>query len=82
MDGMKMGNAMLTGLSRIPCDIKVLRILGRGACLDDIDELSGISKTTMDFFFHEWTKRFREDMCAEHIRFPETPEEIMLPLNR
>jgi hypothetical protein len=31
----------------------------------------------MHNFFHEWTKKFREDMVAEHVRFPETPEEIM-----
>ena len=51
--------------------LAVLRILGRGMCLDGIQELSGISSSTTRTFFHAWTKKFRET-----LRFPETSEEI------
>jgi hypothetical protein len=46
------------GNRSIPTDLKVLavlRILGRGLCLDDIEELSGISASTTRVFFHMWT---------------------------
>jgi hypothetical protein len=42
------------GTSRIPTRLKVLavlRILGRGTCLDGINELSGISTTAINSFF-------------------------------
>jgi hypothetical protein len=68
-----------TGASAIPTELKVLavlRILGRGTCLDGVDEASGISSATINKFFHRWTKKFREEMCGEHVRFPETAEEI------
>jgi hypothetical protein len=63
----------------IPCELKVLgvlRILGRGICLDDVEELTNISKTTMHKFFHLWTKKFREHVTPEHVKIPETAMEI------
>jgi hypothetical protein len=67
------------GQEAIPTELKVLavlRILARGTCLDGIAELSGMSKATVNAFFHLWTKTFREKMSAEHVRFPETQEEF------
>ena len=36
----------------------VLRILGRGECYDTIEELSGISRSTIQRLFKSWTKNF------------------------
>ena len=49
------------GLPSVPFDLKVLgvlRIAGRGWCLDDVLEASGISTATMQSFFHEFTRDF------------------------
>ena len=45
----------------IPFELKVLgvlKIVGRGWCLDDVYESSGISISTMHTFFHEFTAAF------------------------
>jgi hypothetical protein len=77
-DSIKLHDA--AGLECIPTELKVLavlRIMGRGTCFDSIQELSGISIGTMQKFFHTWTKKFREAMCAEHVKFPENEEEFL-----
>jgi len=52
----------------------VLRMLGRGTCLDGILELSDISPAVMSRFFHAWCAKFVEEMYPEHVRLPETKE--------
>lgn len=54
---------LVGGRQRIPTELKllgVLRILGRGSCFDGIKELSSISGSTMQAFFHKFTAWFRE----------------------
>ena len=54
----------------------VLRILGRGSCLDDIKELSGISEPTMHAFFEEWCEWFRADIFPVFVHPPRHKEEL------
>ncbi len=53
-----------------------LRILGRGVCLDGIEEMSGISISTMRIFFHKFCQYFTTTMFPIHCRAPESPTEI------
>jgi len=65
------------GIPKHPTEMKVLgvlRMLGRGTCLDGILELSGISPAVMSRFFHAWCAKFVEKMYPEHVRLPETKE--------
>jgi hypothetical protein len=67
------------GNPRIPTTLLVLgclRILGRGTCLDGILELSGISTTTMDRFFHKWCKNFRNELFPKFVYMPSSQSEI------
>ena len=67
------------GVRRVPTDLLllgVLRILGRGTCLDGILELSGISVTTMDLFFHKFAKQYRKKLFPLHVHMPSSPSEI------
>ena len=80
-EGVKPSDAC--GNPRIPTELLVLgvlRILGRGTCLDGIYELSGISTTSMDQFFHLWTEKFRTEVFLMHVKMPETKEEISIIL--
>jgi hypothetical protein len=63
----------------VPMELKILgvfRILGRGACLDDINELSYISPSTMGVFFHAFCKRGRDVLYPKFVSWPTTKEEI------
>lgn len=69
-----------SGRARIPTELKllgVLRILGRATCFDGIFELSGISISTMQSFFHEFTKWFRAEVYPKHVYTPNTYEELV-----
>lgn len=67
------------GTARIPAELLVLgclRMLGRGTCLDGIEELSLISPSTMNKFFHSWCERVTQDLYPEHVQFPTADEDI------
>ena len=53
--------------------LTVLRILGRGECLDTIEELSGIGKSTVQRSFKTWTHNFAK-LKSHFIRIPEGQE--------
>ena len=62
---------------RHPTELKVLgvlRMLGRGTCLDGIQELSGISPATMCRFFHRWCAKFVDKVYPQHVYMPRTQE--------
>ncbi len=59
----------------------VLRILGRGTCLDGIEELSFISNSKMDTFFHLFTKHVVSDLSAEFIKMPSSAQELAYIMN-
>ena len=61
----------------IPLELKmlgVLRILGRGWCLDDVTECSGISETTMQIFFHEFCTKFVASYYFDFVKRPENED--------
>jgi hypothetical protein len=64
---------------RIPTELKVLgvlRLLGRGVCLDDIQELSSVSAASMSIFFRNWCQKFTDDIFPQHVFLPKTKEDI------
>ena len=67
------------GRSRVPTGLKllgVLRILGRGTCLDGIKELSDMSETTMWKFFHQFCCWFKETIYPKYVIPPRTHAEL------
>jgi len=63
----------------IPLELKmlgVLRILGRGWCLDDVTECSGIAETTMSVFFHEFCSKFVAAYYFDFVKRPENEDLI------
>ena len=61
------------GRPRCPTELKVLgwlRMTSRAVCFDDIEELSGLSSSTMIPFFHEFSKRGREELYPVHVKMP------------
>jgi hypothetical protein len=73
------GTCDVTGNPRIPTDVMVLgvlRILGRGSCLDGIYELSGIHPSTMGPFLHQWTRKYRQLLYPLHVKMPDSKTEI------
>lgn len=68
------------GRPRCPTELKVLgwlRMVGRGVCFDDLEELSCIKSPTMHTFFHEFNRRCREELYPIHVRMPSNIEELM-----
>ena len=68
-----------TGRERCPIESKVLgylRMVGRSACADDVQELSYINGSTMHSFFSEFSKKGRDELFPEHVRMPKTVEEL------
>ena len=64
---------------RCPTDLKVLgwlRMVGRAACFDDVEELSGIKPPTMNAFFHQFSEMGHEHLYPAHVSMPSTLEEI------
>ena len=50
--------------------LAALHILGRGSCLDDISQLSLMSKQMAAVTFHKFCRNFAEDLYEEHIYLP------------
>jgi hypothetical protein len=48
-----------------------LRILGRDACADDIDELLNIRGSTVNNIFKQFVKGCQEKLCSKHVHVPE-----------
>ena len=64
---------------RCPTELKVLgylRMVGRSACFDDVQELSRISASTMHAFFKDFSKKGREELFPIHVKMPGTVEEL------
>jgi hypothetical protein len=54
----------------------VLRILGRATCFDGITELTGMSTSAIQTFFHLFCEKVAVTLGPEFIVFPRTPEEV------
>ena len=68
------------GRPRCPTELKLLgylRICGRAACFDDIEELSGINESTMHYFYHHFSKQVREELYSIHVKMPSRLEELI-----
>jgi hypothetical protein len=66
----------------IPAELKlmaILRMLGRGECLDTISEMSGLSITSAHRIFKTWTHNFVRYCKGDFLSIPEGDElkEIM-----
>ena len=62
-----------------PLELKVLavlRYLGRGWCLDDLSEASGISGPTLGAFVLDFLQRFPRDHWKEWVHIPRNEEEL------
>lgn len=69
-----------SGRTRCPTELKVLgwlRMVGRGVCFDDLEELSSIKSPTMHSFFHEFNRRAREELYPIHVQMPSDIKELM-----
>jgi hypothetical protein len=63
----------------IPLEIKVLiglRMLARGNCADDIEEMSGVKESTIYKIFHTFIEKFCEHFYKKFVYFP-TGEELI-----
>lgn len=68
------GRADGFGRRAAPVELKifgVLRILGRGWCMDDVSECTGISEETIRGSFHTFNKIFREKHYEEYGYIPQ-----------
>lgn len=66
------------GNEGVPLELKILgalRMLAKGCSFDAIAELSGMSISTMQPFFHFFWNRFCEFYRETWIKYPKTPEE-------
>lgn len=67
------------GRGGVPLELKILgilRMLGRGWCLDDISECSGISEETMRRSFHVFHTLFTRKHYLDYVMIP-TGEDLM-----
>ena len=56
-----------------------LKVLGMVDCLvgfDDLEELIGISVSSMQDFVHSFSKHCRDDLYPLHVKMPSTLEEL------
>ena len=63
--------------SKIPMEIKImvgLRILGRGNCMDDISELTGLGETTCNEIFREFIDGLGVKMFSDFVYMPKDKE--------
>jgi len=68
------------GHERCPTDLKVLgwlRMVGRTACFDDVEELCGIKPSTMNAFFHKFSEMGRKELFPIHVTMPTTLEKLV-----
>ena len=68
-----------TGRARCPTELKVLgylRMTGRAACFDDVEELSFVNESTMHAFFHKFSEFGRAKLYPVHVSMPTTVEEL------
>ena len=56
--------------------VSVLRVAGRGWCFDDVEEASGIGRSTISSKYHTFVAQYVEDWYQQWVSMPETPEEI------
>ena len=56
--------------------LAALRVLGSGCTFDAVEELTAVHECTHRKFFHENFCIWGSRAAADHIRMPETPEEI------
>jgi hypothetical protein len=64
----------ITGRRTPPFELKllgVLRIIGRNWCLDDVNESSGISESTMQRFFHRFCRIFVANFWDDFVKKPD-----------
>jgi hypothetical protein len=62
---------------KIPIEFKILislRILGRDACADDIDELLNIGGSTVNAIFKTFVKACATKLYPQHVYVPEGEE--------
>jgi len=60
--------------SRIPVEIKcliALRILGRGSCCDDMEEMSGVAESTCNYIFHQFIEGVATKLFSKYVYPPE-----------
>jgi hypothetical protein len=72
-----------TGRKSVPLELKILgclRMLAKGVAFDAIAELSGMSISTMQAFYHLFWQRFVEKKRAAWIKHPRNPEEAAVVL--
>ena len=68
------------GRPRCPTELKLLgwfRMVGRAACFDDVEELSGISPPTMHQFFHQFSRQCQDELYPAHVKMPSTEEDLV-----
>ncbi len=61
----------------IPIEFKILvglRILGRGNCADDVEEMSEIPESSCNFIFKQFVNGFADSFFDEYVYFPEGAE--------
>ena len=61
----------------VPVEIKILiglRILARGNCGDDIEEMSGIKESSVYYFFKEFIEKFSTAFFDKFVQFPKKDE--------
>lgn len=66
------------GIEGVPLELKILgalRMMAKGCSFDAIAELSGMSISTMQPFFHFFLNKFCEVYREAWIKYPKTPEE-------
>lgn len=67
------------GHPAVPVELKVLgvlRVLGRSTCFDGIKELSGMSISAMQTFFHLFCKKVSSELFMQWVTVPTTKEEV------
>ena len=74
-----MHNFYVCAISQVvPTSLKllgVLRILGRGICLDGMEELTEMSESTIWRFFHQFFAWFTDVIYPKFVSLPKTRQE-------
>ena len=56
--------------------MSVLRVAGRGWCFDDVEEASGIGRSTISAKYHTFVAQYVQDWYQQWVSMPDTPEGI------